>query len=264
MQRSKEKANSHKDFTKVLIPTKGNFGTTHFGEVQLPLSLPFCATFTILHHIQQHTILPPWLAKAARKGAALLEVTLNNPALQKRNVPPGRMQLTTMLLPPMPLRELPLIPPSTTTQSMERAPSRTPLPPTPPQHRNPTINDNTGRGATSSNGTTDVVCNASNATKGVDGDNEETSNAAINMAASSPTAESSTSTLVDNTVTAASNDNDNNVATVVQVASQMVSILCTIIRWKIILNLKIFIFNKYSHTNLIILSPCMTLTLVSS
>jgi hypothetical protein len=95
---------------------------------------------------------------------------------------------------------------------------------------NPTINDNTGRVATSSNGTADVVCNASNATTGVDGDNKETSNAAINMAASSPTAESSTNTLVDNTVAAASNDNDNNVAAVVQVASQMVSILCTIIR----------------------------------
>jgi hypothetical protein len=96
---------------------------------------------------------------------------------------------------------------------------------------NPTVNDDTGRGATSSNGTTDVVCNASNAITGVDGDNKETSNAAIlDMAASSPTAESSTNTLVDNTVAAASNNNDNNVATVVQVASQMVSILCTIIR----------------------------------
>jgi hypothetical protein len=59
---------------------KGNFGTTHFGKVQLPLSLPFCATFTILH-IQQHTILPPWLAKAAQNGAAPLAVMLNNPAL---------------------------------------------------------------------------------------------------------------------------------------------------------------------------------------
>ena len=84
------------------------------------------------------------------------------------------------------------------------------------------------------------------------------------MAALSPTAESSTNTLVDNTVAAASNDNDNNVAAVVQVASQMVSILCTIIRRKIILNLNYFIFNKYSHTNLIISSPCMALTLVSS
>jgi hypothetical protein len=128
----------------------------------------------------------------------------------------------------------------------------------------PTINDNTGRGATSSNGTADVVCDASNATTGVDGNNKETSNAAINMAASSPTAESSTNRLVDNTVAAASNDNENNIAAVVHVASQMVSILCTIIRRKIILNLNYFIFNKYSHTNLIILSPCMTLTLVSS
>jgi hypothetical protein len=131
---------------------------------------------------------------------------------------------------------------------------------------NPTINNDTGRGATSSNRTADIVCDASIATTGVDGGNKETSNAAINMAASSPTAESSTNTLVDNTVAAASNDNDNNVAMVVQVASQMVSILCTIIRWKIILNLNYFIFNKYSHTNLIIIisSPCMTLTLVSS
>jgi hypothetical protein len=129
---------------------------------------------------------------------------------------------------------------------------------------NPTVNDDTGRGATSSNGTADIVCDASNATTGVDGDNKKTSNAAINMVASSPTAKFSTNTLVDNTVTAASNDNDNNVAAVVQVASQMVSILCTIIRWKIILNLNYFIFNKYSHTNLTILSPCMTLMLVSS
>jgi hypothetical protein len=129
---------------------------------------------------------------------------------------------------------------------------------------NLTINNDTGRGATSSNGTADVVCNALNATTGVDCDNKETSNAAINMAASSPTAESSTNTLVDNTVATASNDNDNNVAAAVQVASQMVSILCTIISWKIILNLNYFIFNKYSHTNLIILSPCMTLMLVSS
>ena len=79
-----------------------------------------------------------------------------------------------------------------------------------------------------------------------------------------PTAKSSTNTLVDNTVAAASNNNDNNVAAVVQVASQMVSILCTIIRWKINLNMNYFIFNKYSHTNSIILSPCMTLMLVSS
>jgi hypothetical protein len=129
---------------------------------------------------------------------------------------------------------------------------------------NPTNNDDTGRGATSSNKTTDVVCNASNTTTGVDGDNEETSNAAINMAALPPTAKSSTNTLVDNTVAAASKDNDINVAAVVQVASQMVSILCTIIRQKIILNLNYFIFNKYSHTNLIISSPCMTLMLVSS
>jgi hypothetical protein len=116
---------------------------------------------------------------------------------------------------------------------------------------NPTINNDTGRGATSSNGTAGVVCNASNATTGVNGDNEETSNAAINMAALSLTAKFSTNTLVDNTVAAASNNNDNNIATLVQVASQMVSILCTIIRWKIILNLNHFIFNKYSHTNLI-------------
>jgi hypothetical protein len=129
---------------------------------------------------------------------------------------------------------------------------------------NPTVNNNTGRGATFSNGTTDVVCNASNATTGVDGNNKETSNATINMAALSPTAESSTNTLVDNTVAAASNNNDNNIAAVVQVASQMVSNLCTIIRRKIILNLNHSIFNKYSNTNLIILSPCMTLTLVSS
>jgi hypothetical protein len=129
---------------------------------------------------------------------------------------------------------------------------------------NPTVNDDTGRGATSSNGTADVVCDASNATTGVDGDNKETSNSAINMAALYPTAEYSTNTLVDNTVAAASNDNDNKVAAVVQVASQMVSSLCTIIRRKIILNLNYFFFNKYSHTNLIISSPCMTLTLVSS
>jgi hypothetical protein len=129
---------------------------------------------------------------------------------------------------------------------------------------NPTVNDDTGRGATSSNRTTDVVCNASNATTGVNSNNKETSNAAIDMDALSPTAKSSTNTRVDNTAAAASNDNDNNVAVVVQVVSQMVSILCTIIRWKIILKLNYFIFNKYSHTNLIILSPCMTLTLVSS
>jgi hypothetical protein len=129
---------------------------------------------------------------------------------------------------------------------------------------NPTVNNDTGRGATTSNGTADIVCNASNATTGVDGNNKETSNTAIDMAASSPTAESSTNTLADNTVAVASNDNDNNVAAVVQVASQMVSILCTIIRWKIILNLNYFIFNKYSHSNFIILSPCMTLMLVSS
>jgi hypothetical protein len=129
---------------------------------------------------------------------------------------------------------------------------------------NPTVNDDTGRDATSSNRATDVVCDTSNATIGVDGKNKETSNAAINMAASSPTAESSINTLVDNTVAAASNNNDNNVAAVVQVASQMVSISCTIIRRKIILNLNYFIFNKYSHTNSIILSPCMTLMLVSS
>jgi hypothetical protein len=128
----------------------------------------------------------------------------------------------------------------------------------------PTVNGNTGRGATSSNGTADVVCDASNATTGVDDDNEETSNANINMAPSSPTAMSYTNTLVDNIVAAASNDNDNNVAMVVQVAFLMVSILCTIIRWKIILNLNYFIFNKYSHTNLIISSPCMTLTVVIS
>jgi hypothetical protein len=129
---------------------------------------------------------------------------------------------------------------------------------------NPTINNDTGRGATSSNGTADIVCDASNVTTGVDGNSKETSNAAINMADLSPTAESSTNTLVDNTVATASNDNDNNVAAVEQVASQTVSILCTIIRQKFILNLNYFIFNKYSHTNLIILSPCMTLTLVSS
>jgi hypothetical protein len=90
---------------------------------------------------------------------------------------------------------------------------------------NPTINNDTGRGVTSSNGTADVVCDASYATTGVDGDNEETSNAAIDMAALSPTVESSTNTLVDNTVATASNDNDNNVAAVVQVASQMVRII---------------------------------------
>jgi hypothetical protein len=128
---------------------------------------------------------------------------------------------------------------------------------------NPTINDDTGRGATSS-GTADIVCNASNATTGVDGDNKITSNADIDLAASSPTAMSYTNTLVDNMVAAASNNNDNNVAAVVQVASQMISILCTIIRRKIILNLNNCIFNKYSHTNLIISSPCMTLTVVSS
>ncbi len=129
---------------------------------------------------------------------------------------------------------------------------------------NPTINNDTGRGANSSNGTADVVCNASNATTGVDGNNEETSNTNIDMAALSPTAMSYKNTLVDNIVAAASNDNDNNVAVIVQVASQMVSILCTIIRQKIILDLNYFIFNKYSHTNLIILSHCMTLTMVSS
>jgi hypothetical protein len=140
----------------------------------------------------------------------------------------------------------------------------TPSNPTGGNTANPTINNDTGRGATSSNGTTDVVCNTSNATTGVDGNNKETSNAAIDMVASSPTAKSSMNTLVDNTVAAASNNNDNNAVMVMQVASQMVSILCTIIRWKIILNLNYFILNKYSHTNLIIYSPCMTLTLVSS
>jgi hypothetical protein len=129
---------------------------------------------------------------------------------------------------------------------------------------NPTINDNTGRGATSSNGTANIVCDASNTTTGVDSNNKETSNADINMAALSPTAMSYTNTLVDNIVAPASNDNDNNVAAVVQVAFQIVSILCTIIRQNIILNLNYFIFNKYSYTNLIILSPCMTLTVVIS
>jgi hypothetical protein len=129
---------------------------------------------------------------------------------------------------------------------------------------NPTINDDTGRGTTSSNGTADIVCDASNATTGVNGNNKETSNTTINRAALSPTAKSSTKTLVDNTVAAASNNNDNNVAAVVQVVSQMVSILCPVIGRKIILNLNCFLFNKYSHTNLIIFSPYMTLTLVSS
>jgi hypothetical protein len=73
---------------------------------------------------------------------------------------------------------------------------------------NPTVNDDTGRGATSSNGTADVVCDASNDTTGVDGNNKETSNAAINMATLSPTAESSTNTLLDNTVAAANNNNE--------------------------------------------------------
>jgi hypothetical protein len=129
---------------------------------------------------------------------------------------------------------------------------------------NPAVNNDTGRGATSSNGTADVVCDASNATTGVDGNNKGTSNAAIDMTALSPTAEPSTNTLVDNTVATASSDNDNNIAAVMQVASQMVSILCTIIRRNIFLNLNYFIFNKFSYTNLIISSPCMTLTLVSS
>jgi hypothetical protein len=149
---------------------------------------------------------------------------------------------------------------------MERALSNdaTPSNTTGDNTTNPIVNDDTGRGATSSNGTADVVCNASNATTGVDGNNKKTSNATIGMAASSPTAMFYTNTLVDNIVAAASNNNDNNVAAVVQVASQMVSILCTVIRWKIILNLNYFIFNKYSHTNLIISSPCMTLTVVIS
>ncbi len=87
---------------------------------------------------------------------------------------------------------------------------------------NPTVNNDTGRGATSTNGTADVVCDASNATTGFDSNNKETSNADIDMATSSPTAMSYTNTLVDNTVATASNNNDNNVAMVVQVASQMV------------------------------------------
>jgi hypothetical protein len=102
---------------------------------------------------------------------------------------------------------------------------------------NSTVNKDTGRGATSSNRTAHIVCDASNATTGVDGNNKETSNANIDMAALSPTAMSYTNTLVENIVAAASNDNDNNVAVVMQVAPQMVSFLCTIIRRKIILNL---------------------------
>jgi hypothetical protein len=115
---------------------------------------------------------------------------------------------------------------------------------------NPTINNNTGRSATSSNGTADIVCDASNATTGVDGNNKEISNAAINMANSSPIAKSTANTLVDNTVAAASNENDNNVAGVVHMASQMVCILCTIIRWKTILNM---IFFSTSTLTLILL-----------
>jgi hypothetical protein len=241
---------------------KENFGTAHFVKVQLPLSLPFCATFTILHHIQQHTILPPWLAMASVPSA----VMLNNPVLRKRNVPPGRTQSTTMLLPPTPLQELLSIPPSTTTRSMERAPSRTPLPPTPPG-ATPSIPQSTTTLAEvplPPMGPQTLFATPQMPPQVLTATTKKTSNAAINMAALSPAAESSTNTLVDNTIAAASNDNDNNVAAVVQVASQKVSILCTIIRWKIILNLNYFIFNKYSHTNLIILSPCMTLTLVSS
>jgi hypothetical protein len=123
---------------------------------------------------------------------------------------------------------------------------------------NPTINNNTGRGATSSNRTADVVCDASNATTGVDGNNKETSNAAINMAASSPTAESSTNTLVDNTVTALAMTMTITLPRSCKWLSDGKS-LSTIIRRKIILNLNYYIFNKYSHTNSIISSPCLTL-----
>jgi hypothetical protein len=127
---------------------------------------------------------------------------------------------------------------------------------------NSTVDNDTGGGATSSNNA------ETNQIQMMDATNiSKRDNATIDIA-TSPIAKSATNTLVDynddNSVTAASNKNDNNVAAVVQVASQMVSILCTIIRQKITLNLNYFIFNKYSHTHLIILSPCTTLMLVSS
>ncbi len=191
---------------------------------------------------------------------------LNNPVLQKRTVPPGTDAVDNNAAPSNATVRVAVNPTidDDAINGKSTVDDAAPSNATRGNTANPTVNNNTGRGATSSNGTADIVCESSNATTGVDGNNEETSNAAIDMAALSPTAKSSTNTLVDNTVTAASNDNDNNVTTVVKVASQMVSILCTIIRRKIILNLNYFIFNKYSHTNLIILSPCMTLMLVSS
>jgi hypothetical protein len=190
---------------------------------------------------------------------------LNNPALWKRNVPLGRT-LDNNATPSNATAGVAINPTinDNTINGKSTVDNTAPSNATGGNTANPTINNNTGRGATSSNGTADVVCDTSNTTTGVDSDNKETSNAAINMAASSPTAESSTNTQVDNTVAAASNNNDNNVAVAVQVASQMVSMLCTIIRSKLILNLNYFIFNKYSHTNLIFLSPCMTLRLLSS
>ncbi len=170
-----------------------------------------------------------------------------------------------MPLPPTPLQKSPLIPSLMTMQSMESALSTThSLQCHRGQHCQSHHQQRHWQRCHFLQRDRRRFCDASNATTGVDSNNEETSNAAINMAALSPTAESSTNTLVDNTATAARNDNDNIIAAVVQVASQMVSILCTIIRWKIILNLNYFIFNKYSHTNVIISSPCMTLMLVSS
>ncbi len=195
-----------------------------------------------------------------------MAVTLNNPALQKKKRSPGTDAVDNNAAPSNATVGVAVNPTidDDAVNGKSTVDNAATSNATGGNTANLTVNKDTGRGATSSNGIADVVCDASNATTGVDGNNKETSNATINMAASSPTAESSTNTLVDNTVTAASIDNDNNVAMVVQVVSQMVSILCTIIRQKIILNLNYFLFNKYSHTNLIILSPCMTLTLVSS
>ncbi len=127
---------------------------------------------------------------------------------------------------------------------------------------NSTVDNDTGSGATFSNNT------ETNQIQMMDTTNvSKRDNTTINIAMS-PTAKFATNTLVDynddNSVAAATNKNDNNVAAVVQVASQLVSILCTIIRRKIILNLNYLIFNKYSHTYLIISSPCTTLMLVSS
>ncbi len=70
--------------------------------------------------------------KGSSKWSRSVNGDAQQPSASKKNVPPGRTQSTMMPLPPTPLRELPSIPPLTTTRSMERAPSTTLLPPMPP------------------------------------------------------------------------------------------------------------------------------------